>query len=113
MDLLPGWGLFGVGLILWLLSCVVAINLLFGKDSLFMYKQLEYAVGPIKAVVLFHVLWFIWPLGVIVYYITLMVIVLEESGWEAIWKSIRKRILWLMNWVIGATALLFLYCSIM
>jgi len=112
MDLLPAWGLFGVGLTLWILSCVIALNLLFGKDSLFIYKQLQYAVGEYPAAVIFHILWFLWPLGISIYYITMMVILLEEQHWLDIWQAIRKKVIWLANMVIGLTALLFIYCSI-
>ena len=112
MEHVPTWLNVLIGLSIWLLSCVVAINLSLGKDSLFMYKQLEYAVGPVPAVVLFHLGWFLWPIGLASLYIFMMFVTLDKEHWLLIWKRIRKVILWIMCFIIGYTGGFMLYTSI-
>lgn len=106
-----------VGLVLWLMSCFIAINLAFGKDSLFLYKQLEYAVGPIPAAILFHVGWFFWPIGLLCAYGTLYITVLTGYGWKKVWHNVYRRLkktaLWFMCATIGITACYVLYVALL
>tara|TARA_B100001057_G_scaffold463613_1_gene517799 strand:+ start:40771 stop:41133 length:363 start_codon:yes stop_codon:yes gene_type:complete len=94
-----------IAIALWLLSCVIAINLAFGKDSLFLYKQLEYAVGSLPAAILFHIGWFLWPIGLLVAYGVMLNLTVAKAQWTLILKKLRRFVLWVMCYIIATTSI--------
>lgn len=101
-----------VGVVLWVLSCILAINLAFGADSLFMYKQLGYAVGDKAAVVLFHLGWLLWPIGLLVVYVLLAVHDMDKERWKELLKTYKRALLWALCYLLGALSLVFLWASV-
>lgn len=98
-----------VGVLLWAASCILAINIAFGKDSLFMYKQVEHAVGPIPAVILFHAGWLLWPIGLCVLYGGLYIACIPKEDKMRILRRIRKTLYWLGTILVGMSGLVVLW----
>jgi hypothetical protein len=108
IDALPLLVKLSIAVLLWTLSCILALNLAFGKDSLFMYNQLEYMIGGKAAVVVFYLGWLLWPIGLPAVYISLAVIVMDKEHWIAIVKRCRKILLWIVCSVMAIVSLLFM-----
>jgi hypothetical protein len=108
MEAMPFLVRLSIAVVLWALSCILALNLAFGKDSLFMYKKLQYMIGEKAAVVVFNLGWILWPIGMTVMYISSVVIITDKARWVEIFKQCRKILLWIICIEMAIVSLIFL-----
>jgi hypothetical protein len=64
------WWYVVPGLVLWIILAILAINIVLGRDALFIYEAVVIpALGPVWGPIIFHVLWLLWPLGILILYL--------------------------------------------
>lgn len=100
---LPTWVLLVSGIFLWVGGCVIAINIAFGANSLFMYQQLVYATSPVIAPPLFFIGWLLWPIVLPLFYIVFTLFV----AYKDIWNTIKHMVIRICIWTPVALLTLF------